>query len=116
MEDLWSNIAQDIQSVLLLLLPVDIEGCGYIYQTGSELYRQMSLSTSHIITVFVFLTHGLNYRYMHVHVFISVAFGVMLTYRSFPGYTTILSLYPQGLNEQGVTPGLSPNHAFSNFH
>ena len=27
----------------------------------------------------------------------------MLTYRSFPGYTSILSLYPQGLNERWIS-------------
>ena len=47
-------IAQDIQSKMLLLLPIDIEDCAHIsllYQTpGRELYHQMPLMTSCIIT------------------------------------------------------------------
>ena len=53
-----------------------------------------------------FLSNTCIQLYMHVHahsVFICTAFGVMLTYRSFPGYTSILSLYPQGLNERWIS-------------
>ena len=105
-------IAQDIHSKMLLLLPVDIEDCAYISLYSPDTReRIVSINVSndqsyHNWYVVVFLTHAFNYTCMYMH----TQFLFVLHLESC--YTSILSLYPQGLNEQGMTHGLSLNLAF----
>ena len=58
---------------------------------------------SQLVCIIFFLSNTCIQLYMHVHahsVFICAAFGIMLTYQSFPGY---IPSYPQGLNEQWIS-------------
>ena len=93
----------------------------YILQTpGRELYHQTSLMTNCIIT-------GMYSSFEHMHSIIhactctctlSLYFcciwghAHLYTHHFQAIATTILSLYPQGLNEQGMTPGFPLNLAF----
>ena len=103
---------QDVHSKVLLLLPVDIEDCAYISLYSPDTRERIVSSnisndqSYHNWYVVVFLTHAFNYTCMYMH----TQFLFVLHLESC--YASILSLYPQGLNEQGMNPGLSPHLTF----
>ena len=121
-------IPQDIHSIhskVLLLLPVDPKDCAYIshiFQTpGRELYHQTSLMTSLIITG-MYSTFEHMYSIIHactctLSFYFCCIWGHahLYTHHFQAIATSILSLYPQGLNEQGMNPGLPLNLALFKF-
>ena len=104
MEDLWSNMAQDIQFKLMLLLPVDIEDCAYISLYSPDTRERIASSNVsndqlyHNWYVVVFPTDALNYICMYMH---NIA-------ELFECYTTILSSKSHDYNN--TTDALPCNH------